>query len=330
MMNAIHPDEWSRVSDARRKGFSGLWPVEDTYRIRNGIIEAASGKSPGQQYAPITHIELPNVLAKLYAGTDEEVLRFVGCYGLLGYFELASQGAEEPQRYGDPLPWVRQHALTVHLIMNLWRLVQDADEGGLQTELAKLGSPLVTIRFAEGAKIRRLPFTLGAERPEPWPFALARDIVSYLINRNLAGIGPVLSDVGPSLQLGFSFRSLIDVIYYQLAVAVTGQRMQRCAAKDCGGLFIQHDPRQRFCPLWRGVQGESPCSLRERQRALRERRSHQSTQKTVPHQHDRGKARLSQKGRQEQTEKLTQQRTLTKGECHRDTIKQTRYRRLPA
>lgn len=324
-MNAILPDEWSRISDARRIGFTGLWPVDDAYRIREGLIVPTPSKPPGPRlYAPITHIELPNALAKLSTGTDEEVLRFVGSYGLLGFFELASQGAEGPQRYGDPLPWVRQHASTVRLIMNLWRLVQDADEEGLQTELAELGSPLGTVIFAAGAKIIRSRFMLGDERPEPATFALARNIVHSLINCNLAGIGPVLSQAGLDLQLGFSFRTLLDVIYYQLAVAVTGKRMQRCAAKDCGGLFIQHDPRQRFCPLWLGVKGESLCSLRERQRALRERRSHQSTQKTVPHQHDRGKARLSQKGRQERTEKLTQQRTLTKGERHRDTIKRTR------
>lgn len=296
----MEPVEWSSVADARRTGFSGAWPVYKDYCIHDGIVEPVKppeSKLPESEppkdmlsrlYAPTTHGELPNVLAKLHAGTDEDVLRFVRSYGLLGFYELASENGEEPHSLGDPLPWLTQHAKTVRLIMNLWRLVQDADEGGLRRELGKhallkSGSPIVS--FAVGPKVTRKRFILGAAHPKPEIFALTRDIVRSMINWNLAGIGPVLAEAETGLQIMFSFRSLLDVIYYQLATAVSGGRMQRCAAKDCGGLFIQHDPRQRFCPLWLGVQGESPCSLRERQRtyrvrqrALRERQQHGSKQ----------------------------------------------------
>lgn len=321
----MEPVEWPRVADARRAGFSGAWPVDKDYCIRDGLIVPQPHPDPkvntlSRLYAPTTHSELPNVLAKLHAGAEEDVLRFVGSYGLLGFFEIASQGAKEPSRYGDPLPWVRQHAKTVRLIMNLWRLLQNEDELGLQAELAALGTPPI-VRFAAGEKIIRSTFMLGAECPEPWPFALARLIVRSIINRNLAGIGPVLSEIRTELQLGFSFRSLLDVIYYQLAKAVTGGQMQRCAAKDCGGLFIQQDPRQRFCPLWLGVKGESLCSLRERQRTWRERQAPQPTQKKTVSRRDRVKARRKQEDRQRRTVKPSQQRTATKGGRHRGTTK---------
>lgn len=320
----MQPVEWPSVADARRIGFSGAWHVDSAYRIHEGLIEPVPQLvPPARVYAPITHSELPNVLAKLHDGTDDDVLRFVGSYGLLGFSELASRDTEKTQRHGDPLRWVRQHALNVRLIMSLWKLVQDADEGGLQRELAELSGPHVTVRLAAGATITRKRFMLGVAHPEPGPFALARLIVLSLINPNLAGIGPVLSEAGTGIQLGFTFRALLEVIYYQLAKAITGRRMERCAAKDCGGLFIQQDPRQRFCPLWLGVKGESLCSLRERQRTWRERQPSRSMRKRARRRQDGVEARSTQEGRKEQTGKPSQQRTATKGGRHSDTIKRT-------
>lgn len=271
---------WQEMADARRTGFVRAWHVFDSYRIQDGLI-GPDPKSPSlaRLYAPITHSELPNVLAKLHEGTDKDVLRFVESYGLLGYSELAPDSTGEPERYGDPLRWVRQHARTVRFIMDVWRLVQDEDESGLQSALAELSGLPTTVTFAAGRSITRRFFTLGPKHPDRDIFALTRYMVLSIINSNLEGIGPVVSEAETSLHLRFSYDALIQVIYYQLAVAVTGGRMQRCAAKDCKGLFIQHDPRQRFCPPWLGAKGESLCSLRERQRTLWERRRLATQQK---------------------------------------------------
>jgi len=275
--------EQQGIETARRAGLPRLWTVFASYRVRDGLVEPASRETT-RFYAPAAHSELLNAFSRLHDGTEEDILRFVGSYGLLGFWELTARNAQEPRRPGDPLRWIIQHAHTIRLVMDLWRLLQDGDEVELRRALAELSRPVTTVEFAAGPLVKRQPFLLGTVLRGPAPFALARDIVRTILNDNLAGIGPTLSERDQCLRLSFSFRALIDILYYQLATAVTGGRLQRCAAQGCSGLFVQHDPRQRFCPPWFDQKGESLCSLRERQRTWRVRKSQQLTHTKKPRQ----------------------------------------------
>jgi hypothetical protein len=99
---------------------------------------------------------------------------------------------------------------------------------------------------------------------------MAREWRRQIINANLRGIYRYVSidDSGKDRSF-FGFSAPIEVVYWHLATVIDGGMVKRCEAQGCGGIFVQTDPRQRFCPKrWR--QRESSCAMRQRQRMHRE------------------------------------------------------------
>ena len=64
----------------------------------------------------------------------------------------------------------------------------------------------------------------------------------------------------------------IEVAYEHLATTITHGSVKQC--EGCGELFIQVDPRTRYCP--RKERGkDSRCSLSKRQRRIKENKEGQ-------------------------------------------------------
>jgi len=84
---------------SQQRCFIKGWPVDEDYRIDDGIVrplkgggfvqELSSSREAAEWYYPMSHPELPAELAKLADSSNEEVLQFVKRYGLLGYQQVA-------------------------------------------------------------------------------------------------------------------------------------------------------------------------------------------------------------------------------------------------
>jgi hypothetical protein len=98
---------------------------------------------------------------------------------------------------------------------------------------------------------------------------MAQHIRNTILNRNVSRIYRyVATDEKGKDRSFFGFHAVIDVVYWHLANLIDGGIVKRCEADRCDGLFIQSDPRQRYCPK-RFRQQESPCATRQRQRERR-------------------------------------------------------------
>ncbi len=94
----------------------------------------------------------------------------------------------------------------------------------------------------------------------------AEVLLVSVINNNLKTVLPKLDLEQGGPQLRFTFSALVEVAYWQLANAYVGGWLKRCEA--CGGLFLQTDQRQQFCP--KGLRRESLCASRDRLRRFRD------------------------------------------------------------
>jgi hypothetical protein len=92
----------------------------------------------------------------------------------------------------------------------------------------------------------------------------ARAVLRAFLEPNLCGV-----DRGYDPETGrsvFKFKALIQLIYWQVADWINGERLRAC--EECQTIFFASDDRQRFCPPPQGI-NESRCARRARMRALR-------------------------------------------------------------
>jgi hypothetical protein len=268
-------------------GFATFVSVNEDYHIVWGQLRPKS-HAFARRYAPALHPEILAELAKLPRGDVDAVLRFARLYGTLGYQafiprEVWARGDGIP--IGDPLVWIWTHARTLLMCLELSHLLQEGDVASLRTYLQSMRltdqdkEAWGAIHASESSSVRdnKPPIALVAiqgkiiVRGWMWPGAsdqdvknLAREIRRRLINDNIAGIHRTLLDDGKKDGLFWKFKALIEMAYWHLANAVDGRRFKRCEADDCGALFVQTDPRQRYCPPLFGQKQESRCAVRHR------------------------------------------------------------------
>lgn len=292
-MNVVGED----VVPSRALGFAQLWHVHAGYRISGDVVSADG--SIVRAYGPAAHPELPAAVAKLPRGDVAAVQRLVTTFGLLGYGGLIGD-----QRCGDPLLWVWSHAETLHLCLDLIYASQQLDVSQVRQRLLGLRLPVAHEPMRE-AETDRLPYCPGAyvairegvvpqvwgsdatraalllaldadlsearqtlrrlERDDALVMQLARQIVTSVVNGNIAGIArrvPSGTAGAPGWLFGFS--ALIELAYWHLADVLDTRQVQRCAG--CGAYFLQTHGRQRFCPDFRAKTRTSPCANRQRMR----------------------------------------------------------------
>ena len=222
-------------------------------------------------------------MAKLREASEREILRFAHVYGELGYTSLV-RDAETVRAAGgilegDPVEWIRLHGHTVALCLELSDAIQASDTGHagdiINGDLLKPGVMQLGKHYADGRVFEQSAAAGAALVTEKdvlktetlntavarlgWldrARALRRDIINGNIERIFCQI-KVMED--GSERSYFGYNATIEAVYWHLANLVDGGTVKRCAAKDCGAVFIQTHGHQRFCPP-RWKQRESPCA----------------------------------------------------------------------
>jgi len=265
-------------AENERQLFNGFWPVYEQYGLAPDGFVGASSLRVKRWSAPIAQTELPQMVAKLQTAPDSAILAFCETYGLLGFWETEWQGVSdlihalplvEPRR--DPLAWVRAHARTVRVCLELTdalkrkdkatleRLTTDPTTGyAVRNEIGQESAPdLLTVKW---------PLHLDVDRRSLQ--TRARWLRAALINPNIRTIHRVVNvRLDGTEQSFFHFHAQIEVVYWHLANVIDGGIVGRCKRPGCGAFFIQRHKSQEYCaPKY--AQRESPCALWVRQRRL--------------------------------------------------------------
>jgi len=183
---------------------------------------------------------------------------FADRFGLLGYNHLVPE--ENKCREGDPISWFMAHAQTVHVLAVLTSLIKDR-----RRLAAYLANEIPLGPYALAGQVVDCPsFRLRLQNP----VIPALGIIRYLVNANLGSTGYRLRLTAHGLDNFFSFRALIQVVYWQLADLFGGHFICRC--RECGRVFVSRNSRTQFC-LAEGKKTISPCKSRWNTRNTRRR-----------------------------------------------------------
>jgi len=235
--------------------------------------------------------ELPRELSKAATGEEDDVLKFVHRYGLLGYRQAwrreeqagvvaqypQSEQAEQPKAPGDPFGWFVAHAQTVKLVLGLIGALDESD-----TEVRKqfesrpefeVGKSLISYRYARRGYLDRWKSRVMSNEPR----FIALSIVRNVLDANLSGISRCLKVEGRDekseiLTHLFQPRNLADAVYWHLADAAVGGWVRRCADPKCGAFFVAKNVRVKYCPPPKGYEEVSLCMNRAKQQRLRDKR----------------------------------------------------------
>lgn len=271
--------------EVREVEVASTWRVQERYAVRryktsvwSGEILEARGKVV-KEYRPADEPNLWNHLADVSTKRLEPE-QFAAKYGLLGYDNLSQwdvnkvlgndrlflevEGDKPP---GDPIIWFMWHAKTVHQARELIQLLDpDADPQELRTYVERLWRDWYPV--GGWPRKRALLAELGVK---PKPAALAHAMLREMINPNLEGIHRQLypDPLGRSRGL-FTFRALIEMVYYHLANLLEGKGfLNRC--EGCGKPFYSRDRRPKHCPPPPGV-SISRCASLKNVRVFREKK----------------------------------------------------------
>jgi hypothetical protein len=246
--------DFYELGESKARGMPYLWVVYEDYAITDGVLRIRGEAK--RKYAPIANEKLPNIIAKLTPGNDEDVLEFARTYGHLGYQTMSGEGSSYPWCGGDPLEWIWVHAQTIDLCLRLTHFLQEpTDVYGLENYLSSSSFPVLIARRGEVSALRWLPGWSAID--------LARFMRRTIINANIVEVRRTLDDIDGKDRMAFTFSALVEVAYWHLANAVDGGVVKRCDNEKCGAVFIQTDGRQRFCPPRFG-QKESSCAIHQR------------------------------------------------------------------
>jgi hypothetical protein len=183
---------------------------------------------------------------------------------------------------GEPVAWIKAHANTVAALIEILGLIQDGDIDALAyTVRNKPAGPFaVGYHVAQEITWPRIPrdrkrakeYEAHLLDPAAAP-TLAAGIVRNYINCNISGIRrdlytPVSVSPAPRGRSKFTFRAMIEAVYWQLADRLERGGIRRCI--ECGRYFVARDPRQVHCPPFPGAK-RSRCSSRQNVRIWRGR-----------------------------------------------------------
>lgn len=252
------PHEIRQATYAPYRG-EGLKPV-----LTKGKVLACAGKRT-EWYEPVSEPELLNALLDVAQGQLKPVA-FADRFGLLGYNYIVPR--ENCCKGGDPLDWFMAHAFTVLTVSDLILCLKEAREspGGRQN-LANYLKDLSDGPYARGGRVNRIRLRQYL-RTNPIPPAIG--ILRFLLNANFGDAGRGLQSTQHGLRTIFTFRTLIQVVYWQLADQLGRSSIHRCV--ECGRIFSHSNVRSRFC-LPTGGKKISACKSRWNVREFRRKKS---------------------------------------------------------
>jgi len=275
------------------------WP-----KPREGAVKESNGdlsiEGRTTSYDPREVWELPDRLVEVVTGLTTPI-EFVGEFGLLGfdnlhfsedlgfppfqfgdptaefilakYPEVKKQMSISPPSYlkpktGETVRWFETHARTVRAALDLLAALRLKDETRLRALLKKFPDTQYAA-LDELSSYGR--FDWVSEYAELDLPRAAKAALAALINPNLEGIHHGLRyDALGNLRFEFTFQSLIQVIYWHVAMRVNDEKAVAKYCKRCGNLFFHRDSRQTYCPKPLG-KNRSVCGNREGVEAHRAR-----------------------------------------------------------
>lgn len=259
-----------------------------------------------RMYFPIATPGVIGAVSRLGPGDEKAVVDFAQRWGLLGYDSLTGFSSLLPRGDPLIWVWAHaagiRTVLDLHRLLSggdvdaVWEYLQgcrfskEAAIAAYEADVLRVQEKVVEAhalwpRLFDAPKRRMAhkeslpgricgfrervvsPMFLPLEDEED-PRLTAQNFIAFIINPNLIGVYRQLLDpvsVG-SLEIAYSFDSLLSVVYWHLAELVTGSRVREC--DECGAPFNQRDRRQKFCPPPPGAR-ESLCAMRSRQRRRR-------------------------------------------------------------
>jgi hypothetical protein len=246
------------------------------YLVKGEIVYAA-----GLRAKPLATLSLPSQLARAAGRPGNrveervpELLAFYRAFGFLAPTERLwpTKGGRRSVRSSESIAWALRHASNVQTIMALHGSRGDELDGLLAALVDKrpvlarawrgdldLGERAVGWMTVPGPResdpLRR--FTPKRRQGES-ALAFSRRLIAELLNPNLAAVRRTYDPA--QATAGFEFDCLIDVVYWQLADALTVGDLRQCR---CGRLFFAQDARQRVCPPL-PPRRESACGVRFR------------------------------------------------------------------
>lgn len=228
----------------------------------NGDVIYPDGKRV-EWYEPTDREDLLESLFDVAQGLSKPT-SFADQFGLLGYNYIVPE--ENQCKGGDPLEWFVAQAQTVYVMAILIGLLERAKESerGRKELATYLEKELPNGPYALGGHVVHCRYR-GSDNPIP----RAMSILEQFLNTNLGETRRRLDRVAASdFRSVFTFRALIEVVYWKLADQIGGSSIRRC--RECGRLFISRNSKLRFCAP-EGPKTISPCKSRWNVRQYRKR-----------------------------------------------------------
>jgi hypothetical protein len=254
-------------------------PVYNAYEIAREDIRPHRTAVVVDMYSPLDEksSRASSVLGefgKLPLADDAALLAFVHRYGLpaMGFDVPTNERVD-----AAPVAWLRAHGRTVRVCLEIEELLRHARAATLRRYLEELPVDGFGVRDCTG--VRWQPLKTSAIEPR----TQLRWLRAHLVNPHLVDVHPELvvppeagspgSRIYPAARirerdrLTFRIGGLLQAVYWLLATNAVGGTVRRCACPGCPGLFVQREPRQRYCTAPFGHTGdESPCAIRARNR----------------------------------------------------------------
>lgn len=268
----------SRFQDSLNAGFVSPIPVMSKYEFvdhpKGDSIERVlvdGGKLVGHVY-PASIAHLPNILGKVNPNKENEILRFVSRYGLLGGDRLPWTDEFTP----ESSEWIQSHIKTVRLVLDLLTCIQEEDEKKIvelirNTEIHVEGSGVE--RQVPIASLGRIETIGGYFNVDREPYFSAIEVIKTAINGNVASIRRSMSFDEGRFKSYFAHNTLIELVYWQLGNIAEGGELKRCSY--CNTPFLSTRTDQKFCSYDPVFEKESRCALAHRQKQYRERKKNE-------------------------------------------------------
>jgi hypothetical protein len=277
-----------RTLDHDKEGRWGRPRTGSKVTVSRGEL-SIPGSTPLISYDPKESFELPQHLVEVATGLTTPA-EFIEQYGLLGYSQFHRGEGIPPDEFGDPpfeyvfaanpelrkqlstsvpdylvrrsgepVRWFEAHARTVKAALDLLARMRLKDEDGLQALLKRLPNSQYAVL---GELSSYGSFDWVSDFAKIDLARATRAALTALVNPNLQGLQRILrSDAFGNLHYEFVFQSLIQAIYWHVAMRIDDEKAIAKFCKRCGEPFFHRDPRQAYCPKPLGV-SRSLCQNR--------------------------------------------------------------------
>ena len=249
-------------------------------------VRPADGAVVSAMYDPLNEGGLASEFFGLGREKDDpdRLLMFVRRWGLLGFpthwdRETRWVLGKRIRPLGDPVEWAFAHARGGWLVLQIIdALRRPRGMRSARKVIKEAGEAFADdigpwVQYGSGVHVAT---SRWSEHSMPPPSQVT-GILDQVLNENLADAvvdTAVFGNAGVRLER----RAVTNLgaAYWRIAQAIEGpydENVGRCAAEDCGRIFVREDGRQRYCPPAQQLQEkESSCAMRERQRRHRSKR----------------------------------------------------------